>query len=1244
MLTVPVICEPLSGTAFKSGLRAYPHLTELDLADPTLDGEIINLDILIGLDFYWSFITGEVIKGGNGPTAIYSSLGWILSGPVIGCSSALVTHILMTESKGLHSSKSGLDQQLKKFWELESMGISEEEDTLYEQFKANVVFNGERYQVALPWIDTFKVLPDNYSLSLKRLNGLLRRLRQQPMIFEEYNRVIRDQIENGIVEIVEDPSKACGERVHYLPHHAVIRRDKQTTKLRVVFDASAKTIGLSLNDCLHVGPKLHQHIMDILLRFRIHRCAFIADIEKAFLMIAVAEHDRDVLRFLWIDDINKSFPNIQILRFTRVTFGVASSPFLLNATVKHHIEQYLESKPNIAPKLIKSMYVDDVVCGASNQSEALKLYDEFKSVLSSGGFNLRKFVCNADSGVSVMSDSPPGEQRVLGVLWDVKQDEFVMDLSEIVRNVNTNVTKREIISIGSKIFDPLGFVSPVTIRVKLLFQELHRAKIGWDDVITGDLLKQWSNLLSILRESEIVRVSRWCLRDWENYQLRLCGFSDASTRAYAAVIYLQCGREKRVLLTSKTRVAPLNGATVPRLELLGTLLLSRLISSVSKALERELELLPSVCYTDSQVALCWIVGDNKVWKPFVQNRVKEIRRLVPVKQWRYVPGKDNPADLPTRGMTTTELINSCLWFYGPSQLDETEAVEYCRAVPTECDEQAGMSASLFTYHERGLSYVIDARRYSTIEKLCGVTGFVLKFIEIIKNSFVSTEDSSMLPWQLKAESLWVNECQKELLSKGDFANLKKQLQLFSDENKIWRCGGRLKNDELSYGAKYPIVLPSKHYFTELVIRRAHNRVYHNGIKETLTEVRSLYWIVKGRARVKQFIHSCIVCKRLEGKHYGVPVPPPLPVFRVREAPPFTTTGIDFAGPLFIKENNECESKVWVCLFTCCVTRAIHLDIVNNMSVQSFIRCFRRFVARRGLPNRIISDNAKTFKGASKIIGEIMSHPDVHRYLENSRVKWVFNVEKAPWWGGIFERLIQSVKRCLRKSIGRAKLNLEELTTITIEVEMVINSRPLTYVSQSDLDEPITPSHLLIGRRIMSLPEFLLYEDDDDYTVTPRLLSKRMKHMEEIMNHFWRRWKTEYLMELREAHRFGPHGIKGEYISVGDVVIIHNEDKKRGFWKLGRVEEVIKGQDNEIRGAITRVCTNNKQKLLRRPVRRLYPLEIRESEAEEQTSAEIVPDDEDVSVSQSIKDTSVSQRPSRAASSAARDRILAQSLQ
>ena len=298
-----------------------------------------------------------------------------------------------------------------------------------------------------------------------------------------------------------------------------------------------------------------------------------------------------------------------------------------------------------------------------------------------------------------------------------------------------------------------------------------------------------------------------------------------------------------------------------------------------------------------------------------------------------------------------------------------------------------------------------------------------------------------------------------------------------------------------------------------MIRRAHNRVFHNGVRETLTEVRASYWIIRGRAVIKQFISHCVVCKRYEGKHYSVPGPPPLPAFRVQEAPPFSTVGVDFAGPLFVSEKGGYEGKVWVCLFTCCITRAVHLDVVTNMSSEYFIRCFRRFSARRGLPSRIISDNAKTFKSTAKVLKEIMNHPDVHRYLENARVEWKFNVEKAPWWGGVFERLIRSVKRCLRKIIGRAKLSLEELSTIVIEVEMVVNSRPLTYVSLTDLEEPVTPSHLLIGRRLLSLPESLLYEgsDDEDYNATPQLLSNRMKYLNKIMDHFWKRWKSSIFL-------------------------------------------------------------------------------------------------------------------------------------
>ena len=214
------------------------------------------------------------------------------------------------------------------------------EKTLYDDFASSITFSQGRYQVALPWKEFHDTLPDHYQLSLKRLHGLLRRLRQEPAILKQYDRTIREQLESGIIEAV-DVSEPTPDKVHYLPHHGVIRTDKTTTKLRVVYDASAKSSGPSLNDCLHKGPKFNQLILDLLLRFRSYKIALTADIEKAFLMISVDDRDRDVFRFLWVDDITKADPEIRVFRFTRVVFGVSSSPFLLNATIRYHLEGFL---------------------------------------------------------------------------------------------------------------------------------------------------------------------------------------------------------------------------------------------------------------------------------------------------------------------------------------------------------------------------------------------------------------------------------------------------------------------------------------------------------------------------------------------------------------------------------------------------------------------------------------------------------------------------------------------------------------------------------------------------------------------------------------------------------------------------------------------------------------------------------------------------------------------------------------
>lgn len=228
----------------------------------------------------------------------------------------------------------------------------------------------------------------------------------------------------------------------------------------------------------------------------------------------------------------------------------------------------------------------------------------------------------------------------------------------------------------------------------------------------------------------------------------------------------------------------------------------------------------------------------------------------------------------------------------------------------------------------------------------------------------------------KAELLWVKEAQSTFNDNMRFWQEKRQLQLFVDSEGIWRCGGRLENANIPYHTKHPVLLPGNHPYTTLLIQRSHECVFHNGTKETLTEIRAKYWVVKGRSIVKKIINQCMVCRKAEGRHYGAPDPPPLPVFRVSEEPPFTYIGVDFAGPLFIKKGIEStENKVWLCLYMCCVTRVVYLDLLTNMSVEYFFRSFRRFVSRRGLPRRVVSDNAKTFKGAAKIFEEIMSHHD-----------------------------------------------------------------------------------------------------------------------------------------------------------------------------------------------------------------------------------------------------------------------------
>ena len=276
----------------------------------------------------------------------------------------------------------------------------------------------------------------------------------------------------------------------------------------------------------------------------------------------------------------------------------------------------------------------------------------------------------------------------------------------------------------------------------------------------------------------------------------------------------------------------------------------------------------------------------------------------------------------------------------------------------------------------GIANVVTCEDYNNLQRLFRVTALVLWFVKILKlrlQKDVETQRELTRQDIAVAETLWIKEIKNSLCKTPKFEIWNQQFGIFTDEHGIMRYMGRLSQAQLPASAKYPILLDKSHCVTSLFVRDNHKRVILGGVKATLTELRSRFWIVQGRQYVRKLLYECVVCRRLEGRPYVAP-PPPLPECRVKEEPPFTYVGNDFVGPLYVKSLNSPQQKVWMCLYTCCVTRAIHLDHVPYITANAFLRSFRRFTARRGRPSLVMPDNGRTFKPAGREITRIFNDP------------------------------------------------------------------------------------------------------------------------------------------------------------------------------------------------------------------------------------------------------------------------------
>ena len=566
-------------------------------------------------------------------------------------------------------------------WSLDRVGITDpihvsDDDRAAQHFQSTVRFTDGRYEVQWPWRAANLCLPENYALAVGRLRSLCSRFVKDPQLLSSYSDVIAQQVDRGIIERVT-PDSVTGSRVHYLPHQPVLTPSKMTTKLRVVYDASAKARrnNLSLNDCLHRGPVLLPNLCGILLRFRLDPIAITSDIEKAFLQLAIHPPDRDVTRFLWFRDtstpvVTKS--NLQIYRFTRVPFGLISSPFLLQATVRHHLQS--EGSP-LAQRILRNIYVDNVVLGAGSVEEAVSSYHQAKATFQLASMNLREWLSNSSE---VMAHFGPSDvsntqnAKVLGLSWAVQTDTLSLPAVKIAA-CPANITKRHVVQEVCRIYDPLGWASPIVFHGRMFLQRLWSQTLGWDDTLSPDLSSEWSSVRQVLNRATEIVLPRWLGTKYPGQQFELHIFSDASASAYATVAYLRIlsltgDHLYTHLLFSKLRLAPQKlklktSATlsIPRLELMGVLIGCRL--STFLLAELSVDIAQCILWTDSACVLSWLQS-KKCLSPFVTRRVEEIRASNHL-SFRHVPGTDNPADLPTRGATLADLSHSSLWWHGP---------------------------------------------------------------------------------------------------------------------------------------------------------------------------------------------------------------------------------------------------------------------------------------------------------------------------------------------------------------------------------------------------------------------------------------------------------------------------------------------------------------------------------------------------------------------------------------------------
>ena len=1169
---------------------------------------------------------------GNGPYAVRTIFGWTINGP-------LGRNRRTYRSTNYIRNDNTLSKQFEKFCNAEfndssfdnKLAMSVEDLRAVNIMETSIQLVNGHYELAMPWKHFPPHLPNNRPLAEHRLRLLKKRLVRNPDLFAKYAESMDNLINKGFARKVPTNSLVQPEGVlWYLPHHPVFSPSKPD-KTRIVFDCAAVYHGTSLNDQLLQGPDLTNNLVGVLIRFRQEPVALMADIESMFHQVNVRYEDCDALRFLWWpnNDLNLEPEEFQM---TVHLFGATSSPSCANFALRKTADDNSESfDEEVTDTVKRNFYVDDCLKSAGDDDKATALASDLRELLAKGGFRLTKWVSNSAKVIASLPESEragsvkdlcfdkPSIERALGVLWDIIYDEFGFR----IKVKDNPPTRRGILSIVCSVYDPLGFASPFVLPAKILMQDLCRKNLAWDDPIQSDHLVRWKNWQEEVVKVEQLRVPR-CFKPsnfGEITSSQLHHFSDASQRGYGAVSYLRLTNENDEIYCSfvmgKARLAPMKETTIPRLELSAAVVATRL-DKIIRA-EIDIPINKSLFWTDSTCVIGYIANEDRRFQTFVANRVASIREVSSPSQWRHVSTQLNPADDASRGLSADELISNRRWLTGPDFLWKPEpywpaTFNILDKIPDEDPEiKREVHAFATTNTDKSMLEVMF-KRFSSWERLKKFIAWLLRYRTNLRTArtrrkgetICKRKESAIMPISvdemIQAEKEIVrhvqgNNFQEEIsglrksVAGGDDKSSRTRIISIKKSSPIYRLdpklednllciGGRLRNAPIPKETKHPLILPKNHHISILIARHYHLTAGHSGLEHVLSLMRERFWVIGARATLKGILKKCVDCRKRQAP-IGEQKMADLPEHQVTpERPPFTFVGVDCFGPFTIKRARSRVKRYGV-LFTCMTIRAIHLEVAHSLDTDSFLHAMRRFIARRGPPEVMRSDNGGNFVSGEKELRAAVAawnQEKVHQFLMQRQVKWIFNPPSGSHHGGIWERCIRTVRKVMTALLNQQTLDDEGLVTMMCEVESIINSRPLTKVSDDPEDlEALTPNHLLLLRSGPSSPPGI-FKKEDLYT------RRRWRQVQYLSDVFWRRWVKEYLPSLQERQKWvRPR----RNFAPGYIVLLAEENSPRCAWPLGRILEV---KPNTKDGYVRMITLKTKSTILERPVDKVVFLE------------------------------------------------------